>query len=154
MMSFWVLNQLCLKCLVFFVQPLDMGEATSSAGATRGAARSTAASSRRRRQTAVAPERSANDQRVFTYMRNKVIELEAQLKRSQLDLERVKSQYGTGFSPREEFLMGEIDLISQQFQGMVSFLAVFVQVDTIEFLLLTQTSALTGAQSLLEWMSV
>jgi hypothetical protein len=59
-------------------------------------------------------------------MRNKVIELEAQLKRSQLDLERVKSQYGTGFSPREEFLMGEIDLISQQFQGMASFLVVFV----------------------------
>jgi hypothetical protein len=59
-------------------------------------------------------------------MRNKIVELEAQLKRAQLDLERVKSRYGTGFSQREEFLVGEIDLISQQFQGMASFLVVFV----------------------------
>ena len=71
---------------------------------------------RRRRSTPV-PHRSTNDQRLITYMRNKVIDLEASLKRAELELERSKSRPVAEFSQREEFLLGEIDLISRQLQG-------------------------------------
>jgi hypothetical protein len=84
-------------------------------------------------------------------MRNKIVDLEAQLKRAQLDLERVKTCPGAGFSQREEFLIGEIDLISQQFHGMAPFLPLtVVQVVSTECCLLMQTSALIGEQSRLE----
>ena len=80
-----------------------------------GGSRLTAAG-RRRRSTPV-PQRSTNDQRLITYMRNKVIGLEASLKPAELGLERSKSRPTAGFSQREEFLLGEIDLISRQLQG-------------------------------------
>ena len=50
-------------------------------------------------------------------MRNKVVDLEASLKRAELELERSKSRPVAEFSQREDFLLGEIDLISQQLQG-------------------------------------
>ena len=68
-------------------------------------------------RTTSAPGRSANDQRLITYMRNKVIKLEAKLKNAELELERSKSRPVAEFSQREEFLLGEIDLISRQLQG-------------------------------------
>ena len=71
----------------------------------------------RRRRTTSAPARSANDQRLITYMRNKVIELEAKLKHDELELEPSKSRPVAEFSQCEEFLLGEIDLISRHMQG-------------------------------------
>ena len=46
-----------------------------------------------------------------------MIGLEASLKLAELELERSKSRPTVGFSQREEFLLGEIDLISRQLQG-------------------------------------
>lgn len=74
----------------------------------------------RPRQATSAPARSANDQRLITYMKNKVVELEAKLKRAELELERSRSRPVAEFSQREEFLLGEIDLISRQLQGWSS----------------------------------
>ena len=100
-----------------------MGEAPEVAGTT-GAGEdedtSSAAPTRRRRRAPPAPVRSANDQRVITYMRNKVVELESKLKVAELELERWKSRTVAPFSRREEFLLGEIDLISRQLQGWPS----------------------------------
>ena len=61
-----------------------------------------------------------NDQRVITYMRNKIVELESKLKVAELELERLKSRPAAPFSQREEFLLGQIDLISRQLQGWPS----------------------------------
>ena len=61
-----------------------------------------------------------NDQRVFTYMRNKIVELESKLKTAELELKRLKSGPVAPFSQREQFLLDEIDLISQQLQGWPS----------------------------------
>ena len=46
-----------------------------------------------------------------------MVSLEASLKLAELELERSKSHPTAGFSQREEFLLGEIDLISRQLQG-------------------------------------
>ena len=100
-----------------------MGEAPEVAG-TAGAGEdedtSSAAPTRHRRQTPPAPVRSVNDQRVMTYMRNKVAELESKQKVAELELERLKSRPAASFSQREEFLLGQIDLISRQLQGWPS----------------------------------
>jgi hypothetical protein len=50
-------------------------------------------------------------------MRNKVVELESKLKSAELELERLRSRPVAPFSQREEFLLGEMDLISRQLQG-------------------------------------
>ena len=100
-----------------------MGEAPEVAGAT-GAGEdedtSSAAPARACRQDSLVPVRSVNDQRVMTYMRNKIAELESKLKVAESELERLKSRAAAPFSPREEFLLGQIDLISRQLQGWIS----------------------------------
>jgi len=95
-----------------------MGEAPEVAGAT-GAddEEDTSSAAPNRRRRAPAPSRGANDQRVITFMRNKVVGLESKLRSAELKLERLRSQPGAPFSQREEFLLGEIDLISRQLQG-------------------------------------
>ena len=80
-----------------------------------GAASSSGA---RRRRAVPAPPRSANDQRVITYLKNKVAELEATLKNTERMLQRSQSHPTAEFSRREDFLLGEMDLISRQLQGM------------------------------------
>ena len=99
-----------------------MGEApgvTGTTGAGDEEDTSSAAPARRRRAPP-APARSVNDQRVITFMRNKVVELESKLKSAELELERLRSRPVAPFSQREEFLLGEIDLISRQLQGWFS----------------------------------
>jgi hypothetical protein len=101
-----------------------MGEAPEAAGATGAGdeeeTSSAAPSRRRRRRSPSAPVRSVNDQRVITYMRNKIVELESKLKVAELELKRLKSGPVSPFSQREEFLLDEMDLISQQLQGWPS----------------------------------
>ena len=100
-----------------------MGEAPEVAGTTGAGDEedtSSAASTRRRRQAPPAPVRSANDQRVITFMRNKVGELESKLRVAELELTRLKSRPVLPFAQREAFLLGEIELISQQLQGRPS----------------------------------
>ena len=96
-----------------------MGDAPDVAGTT-GAGEdkdtSSAAPARTRCQAPPVPVRSANDQRVMTYMRNQVAELESKLKGAESELERLKSRPAAPFSQREEFLLGQIDLISLQLQ--------------------------------------
>ena len=96
-----------------------MGEAPEVAETTGAGEEDTssAAPTRHRRRASPAPARSVNDQRVMTYMRNKIVELESKLKVAELELERLKSQPAAPFSQREEFLLGQIDLISRQLQG-------------------------------------
>ena len=98
-----------------------MGEAPEVAGTT-GAGEdedtSSAAPTRHRRRAPPDSVRSVNDQRVITFMRNKVVELESKLKVAELELERLKSRSAAPFSQREEFLLGQIDLISRQLQGL------------------------------------
>ena len=101
----------------------DIGETPEVAGATgagEDADTSSAASTRHRHRAAPAPERSVNDQRLITYMRNKVVELESKLRVAELELERLKSRPTAPFSQREEFLLGQMDLISRQLQGWIS----------------------------------
>ena len=73
----------------------EMGETPEVAGAA-GAGEdedtSSAAPTRPRRQAPPAHARSVNDQRVITYMRNKIIELESKLKVAELELERWRSR--------------------------------------------------------------
>ena len=100
-----------------------MGEAPGVAGMTGADDEedtSSAAPTRRRRRALSAPARSVNDQRVITFMRNKVLELESKLKSAELELERLRSRPVAPFSQREEFLLGEMDLISRQLQGWPS----------------------------------
>ena len=100
-----------------------MGEAPGVAGTTGAGDEedtSSAAPTRRRRRAPPAPARSVNDQRVITFMRNKVVELESKLKSAELELERLRSRPVAPFSQREEFLLGEMDLISRQLQGWFS----------------------------------
>jgi len=101
-----------------------MGEAPEVAGTTGAGDEEDTSSAapvrRRRRQTPPAPVRSANDQRVITFMRNKNAELESKLKAAERELERLKSRPVLPFGPREEFLLGEIELISRQLQGWPS----------------------------------
>ena len=78
---------------------------------------SSAAPTHRRRRAPPAPVRSVNDQRVITYMRNKIAELESKLRVAELELARLKSRPVLPFSQREAFLLGEIELISRQLQG-------------------------------------
>ena len=97
-----------------------MGEAPEVAettGASEDEDTSSAAPTRHRRRAPPDPVRSVNDQRVITYMRNKVVELESKLKVAELELERLKSRPAAPFSQREEFLLGQIDLICRQLQG-------------------------------------
>ena len=96
-----------------------MGEAPGAAGTTGvGDEEDTSSAAPTRRCRAPpAPARSVNDQRVITFMRNKVVELESKLKSVELELERLRSRPVAPFSQREEFLLGEIDLISRQLQG-------------------------------------
>ena len=75
----------------------------------------------RRRRATPAPPRSTNDQRIITYLKNKVAELEASLKNTELLLRRSRSHPTAEFSQREDFLLGEIDLISRQLQGWYPF---------------------------------
>ena len=75
----------------------------------------------RRHWAAPAPPRSVNDQRIITYLKNKVVELEATLKNTELLLHRSRSHPTAEFSRREDFLLGEIDLISRQLQGLYPF---------------------------------
>ena len=99
-----------------------MGEAPGVAGTTGAGDEedtSSAAPTRRRRAPPV-PARSVNDQRVITFMRNKVVELESKLNSAELELERLRSRPVASFSQREEFQLGEIDLISRQLQGWFS----------------------------------
>ena len=97
-----------------------MGEAPDVAGTTGAGDEedtASAAPTLRRRQAPPAPVRSVNDQRVLTFMRNKVVELESKLKNAELELERLRSRPVAPFSQREEFLLGEMDLIGRQLQG-------------------------------------
>ena len=95
-----------------------MGEAPGVAGTT-GAddEEDTSSAAPSRRRAPPVPARSVNDQRVITFMRNKVVELESKLKVAELELERLRSRPVAPFSQREEFLLGEMDLISRQLQG-------------------------------------
>ena len=99
-----------------------MGEAPGVAGTTSAGDEedTSSAAPARRRRAPPAPARSVNDQRVITFMRNKVVELESKLKSAELELERLRSRPVAPFSQREEFLLGEIDLISRQLQGWFS----------------------------------
>ena len=100
-----------------------MGEAPGVAGTTGAGDEedtSSAAPTRRRRRAPPAPARSVNDQRVITFMRNKVVELESKLKSAELELERLRSRPVAPFSQREDFLLGEIDLICRQLQDWFS----------------------------------
>ena len=100
-----------------------MGEAPGVAGTTGAGDEedtSSAAPTRHRRRAPPAPARSVNDQRVITFMRNKVVDLESKLKSAELELERLRSRPVAPFSQREEFLLGEVDLISRQLQGWAS----------------------------------
>ena len=94
------------------------GASPSPAAEPSGAASSSGA---RRRRAAPAPPRSVNDQRIITYLNNKVVELEATLKNSERLLHRSRSHPTAEFSRREDFLLGEIDLISRQLQGLYPF---------------------------------
>ena len=94
------------------------GASSSSAAEPSGEVSSSGA---RRRRATPAPPRSANDQRIITYLKNKVVELEATLKNTELTLHRSRSHPTAGFSRREDFLLGEIDLISRQLQGWYPF---------------------------------
>ena len=78
-----------------------MGEAPEVAGTT-GAGEEEDTSS----AAPPAPVRSVNDQRVITFMRNKVVELESKLKVAEMELERLKSRPAAPFSQHEEFLLG------------------------------------------------
>ena len=51
-------------------------------------------------------------------MRNKIVELESRLKVAESELECLKSRPAAPFSQREEFLLGQMDLISRQLQGL------------------------------------
>ena len=64
-----------------------------------------------------APTRSVNDQRVFNYMRNKILELESKLRLAEVELERLRARSAGPFSQRERFLLDQIDLICRQLQG-------------------------------------
>ena len=99
-----------------------MGEAPGVAGTTGAGDEedTSSAAPARRRRAPPAPARSVNDQRVITFMRNKVVELESKLKSAELELERLRSRPVAPFSQREEFLLGEMDLISRQLQGWSS----------------------------------
>ena len=99
-----------------------MGEAPGVAGTTGAGDEedTSSAAPARRRRAPLAPARSVNDQRVITFMRNKVLELESKLKSAELELERLRSRPVAPFSQREEFLLGEMDLISRQLQGWPS----------------------------------
>ena len=99
-----------------------MGEAPGVAGTTDAGDEedTSSAAPTHRRRAPPAPARSVNDQRVITFMRNKVVELESKLKSAELELERLRSRPVAPFSQREEFLLGEIDLISRQLQGWFS----------------------------------
>ena len=68
-----------------------------------GAASSSGA---RRRRAAPAPPRSVNDQRIITYLKNKLVELEATLKNTERLLHRSRSHPTAEFSRREDFLLG------------------------------------------------
>ena len=92
----------------------DAPEAAGTTGAGEEEDTSSTAPTRHRRRTSPAPARSVNDQRVMTYMRNKIAELESNLKVAESELERLKSRPAAPFSQREEFLLGQIDLISRQ----------------------------------------
>ena len=98
---------------------------TSSASAAGPSDEGSSSGARRRRATP-APPQSANDQRIITYLKNKVAELEATLKNTELLLHRSKSHPTAGFSQREDFLIGEIDLISRQLQGWRPLLLLFL----------------------------
>ena len=98
----------------------DAPEVAGTTGAGEDEDTSSAAPTRHRRQAPPAPVRSVNDQRVITYMRNKIVELESRLKVAESELERLKSRPAAPFSQREEFLLGQIDLISRQLQGWPS----------------------------------
>ena len=99
-----------------------MGEAPGVAGTTGAGDEedTSSAAPTRRRRAPPAPARSVNDQRVITFMRNKVLELESKLKSAELELERLRSRPVAPFSQREEFLLGDIDLIGRQLQGWFS----------------------------------
>ena len=94
------------------------GASPSLAAEPSGEASSSGA---RRRRAAPAPPRSVNDQRIITYLKNKVVELEATLKNTERLLHRSRSHPTAEFSRREDFLLGEIDLISRQLQGLYPF---------------------------------
>ena len=99
-----------------------MGEAPGVAGTTGAGDEedTSSAAPTHHRRAPPAPARSVNDQRVITFMRNKVVELESKLKSAELELERLRSRPVAPFSQREEFLLGEMDLISRQLQGWPS----------------------------------
>ena len=97
-----------------------VGGRASSSPATEPSGEASSSGARRRR-AAPAPPRSTNDQRIITYLKNKVVEFEATLKNTELLLHRSRSHPTAGFSQREDFLLGEIDLISRQLQGWYPF---------------------------------
>ena len=100
-----------------------MGEAPGVAGTTGVEDEedtSSDAPSRHHHRSPPFPAQSVNDQRVITFMRNKIVELESKLKIAELELKRLKSGPVAPFSQREEFLLDEMDLISQQLQGWPS----------------------------------
>ena len=98
----------------------DAPDVPGTTGAGKDEDSSSAAPARTRCQATPAPVRSANDQRVMTYMRNKIVELESKLKVAESELERSKSRPAAPFSRREEFLLVQLDLISRQLQGWIA----------------------------------
>ena len=77
-----------------------MGEAPGVAGTTGAGDEedTSSAAPARRRRAPPAPARRVNDQRVITFMRNKVVELESKLKSAELELERLRSRPVAPFS--------------------------------------------------------
>ena len=105
----------------------DVRGATPTVAASGASGEGSSSSAVRRRRSTPAPPRSTNDQRIITYLKNKVVELEASLKRAELELQRSKSHPTAGFSQREDFLLGEIYLISRQLPGLyILWLAFFI----------------------------
>ena len=103
----------CIDC-AYSWQTVVRGGASSPATEPSGEASSSGA---HRRRAAQVPPRSTNDQRIITYLKNKVVELEAALKNTELLLHRSTSHPTAEFSQREDFFLREIDLISRQLQG-------------------------------------
>ena len=103
----------------------DVRSGTSSASAAGPSGEGSSSGARRRRSAPASP-RSANDQRIITYLKNKVVELDATLKNTELLLQRSRSHPTAGFSQREDFLIVEIDLISRQLQGWYTLRLIFL----------------------------
>jgi len=59
--------------------------------------------------------RSRNDQRIISWMRNRIVELEKKLKDSQRELDQLRARPAPS-TEREQYLLSEMDLICRQLE--------------------------------------